>query len=306
MRLHTVDISLALCLLLASCVFAPSLLADAEAADGQKTLLYLVKNDDALLKSREAALERLIEKPKDGLRDVLLSVLDRPAKSDSAKLFRLSLREALKKLDDPKLIQELESRVVQKKTEQPARERALVLLFDLAPDRALKLASGLVGRGSEPEGLRVTAFNAMALHETKDAFGNVAEKLARDVHESFKVRLTAINFLESRADLKQNKKALEIYEAILKNPAELPRLQSLLTGRAVLAGVSAYNGLFLEILRNRSFAQETRLAALGALTQPETGEQHLSSLRNIYTSERSSLKQELKASIEKIERRDKP
>lgn len=273
----------------------------AQITSDESQLFYLIKNEDALLQARQTALNQLLERPSAELYDAILAAFQKKPKTDQSKLFRIYLEERIAQAKDLAFIGLLATKLRDKMEKASFRENALRLLFNIDTEKIKPLAYHIVNDRKEIESLRLAALNGLAFHAADKTTIDLADALARDRSESFKMRLTALTFLESRADPKSYENIFDIYKRIISNPRETPRLQVLLITRGAGSDIPNLNETLLAVMRDSKFDVTVRTAALQSLVQDETmASALLDELKHRSLTEKGPFREEVKAVLDRL------
>lgn len=284
------------------CFFAPfGKTSPAETEEKEGDPVFLIKNDDALLALRKAAFDQLLSKSAPEMHEAISSLWRKKPKTDSAKMFRVYVDDKIAETKDPALIDAFQAELRNPKGNVATREILLNLLFKVESEKTKAYALQMIKNRKEPESLRLAALNGLALYETREVVSGLATSFARDGKESLKIRVTALNFLESRSNEKTKKIIYDIYESIVANSNENPRLQTYLIGKGVVVGIPDFHRILMSVMRDSKFDVVTRTAALHGLTQYKDLATILpGELRRLLSAEKGPFKQELKAVIESL------
>lgn len=276
--------------------------AFAEEQMSNEQLLYILKNDDALLETRKTVVNELMESLTDEHRVAILEALKIKKTTDSAKLFRAYLEQKILAKGDKEILASLKS-ALESSGDAAFRMSALAVLWNANPKSISYTIIKIIQNSSEPDDLRLAALERIAFSEEyKDEALALTRRILTTKTESLLMRRACIGFLETRIPKEETHK---IYQDIILNSAENTDFRRFLVMKGVYLHIPDYPQDLIKIVKDSRNAISLRQTALQGLNLAgDSAAQFLPELRRLESVESdAAFKENLKSFIEQVEKR---
>jgi len=270
-------------------------IAEAQEGIAGDNLIYLLKNDDALLGQRKDALDQLLINPTKESREHILALLESKSATEMGRPFRAYLQEALASGKNPRILGLLKQKLGDFYANMRLREIALSILWRAKPKESWLMAKRLVQDWRERDTLRLIALQYLMQREPKESMLKIATRILNNRRESLQMRQAAINLIEKGAEEEVIHK---LYQKIITDRSESSRLRQLMIMKSMFLDVPDLERHLLGVYKDSKNEMALRQAALHALIVSRAGQDPLILAevgRLYYVEKNPTLKNALKA-----------
>jgi len=266
----------------------------------EEQIVYLLKNEDALLETRKIAADKFFADLNDEKRSVVLEVLKIRKESDTAKLFRVHLEKKIFASRDQKLFKSLRDVLENRSESLPFRQSALSIMWQADLRSISPIALRIVENIAEPEELRVSAMERLSQREEVENLTEIARKIALDKNEALSMRRTCFGFVESMTDKEEMRK---FYQDIILNSSDQASLRRFLVMKGIRSNIENFPEILIKVVvdsKNDAALRQTALFGLQA--SGNSAVTFLPELRRLLSAEPNpEFKEDLRRFIEKVE-----
>lgn len=168
-------------------------------SQSEAELIYTIKNRDAILEDRKAALNELAKNPSDAFRQALIELLQN---QQEIRLFQQYAAQISVSMSDTGFYNMLRKKLADKKTDAYLRQVSLSILWKKNPDLILPLVLSMAQDPFETFFFRSKIMQYLAIISKKKEVKEVMTNILKDPEESSQIKKLALNILGKGGDPK--------------------------------------------------------------------------------------------------------
>ncbi len=240
-------------------VFSYSFTA-AETNQNEESLIYALKNRNALLETRETAADQLVKHFSDTAGPALVSILENP---NELRALQSYISNSIASSKNHRLLDHISRTLQNRKESAYVREIALYTLWKSGPDTGREAARQIVQDSYEELPFRMKALSYLKTNPDDAEARKVMSQIFSDKSEAKELRQEALKFLESGKNQDDVKNVLA---EMVTDSSEDTGFRQLAIQKSGSLKSDTLNQNLLKIISNPRESKESQELALHALT----------------------------------------